>query len=151
MVTIGFGGTFYTLWDVKSERVEVALGASYKKITCTYLRNLSKNLGEAIEKAGTDNVDEALKGKRSSFEYKTITTLVPELITERHRLWGIICINAQENKVEGVRLQAFEQAKKLGYLTEVADDEGANFQWNGELRDNDGVWESIGIRFRGVV
>ena len=69
MKTIGFTGTFYTLWDVKVERVNVALGAWYDKVTCTYYQNLSKNLDEAIAKAGTDNVDEGLRGKRKSFAY----------------------------------------------------------------------------------
>ena len=46
MKTIGFAGTFYTLWDVKVERVNVALGAWYDKVTCTYYQNLSKNLDE---------------------------------------------------------------------------------------------------------
>ena len=55
--------------------------------------------------------------------------------------------------VDGVRLQAFEQAKKLGYLTECTDENGVYYQWNGKLRYNEGVWEcsTINVRFRGTV
>lgn len=151
MKTIGFAGTFYTLWDVEIERINIALGASYDKVTCTYYKNLSKDLNEAILKAGTDNVDDTLKGKRKSFEYKTPIKLEPKLITEVERLWRILCVNNRENMVEGVRLQAFEQALGLGYLTECNDEDGTYYQWNGELR-YDEFWDSsIGIRFKGTI
>jgi hypothetical protein len=153
MRTIGFAGTFYTLWDVKSERIDVALGAWYEKITCTYYQNLSKNMGEAIVKAGTDNVDESLKGKRKSFEYNKPLILEPKLITEAERLWRIICVNDIPNLVSGIREEAFEQAKKLGYLTECIDEkEGIYYQWNGKLK-YDEFWYSstLPILFKGSI
>jgi hypothetical protein len=152
MRTIGFAGTFYTLWDVESERIDIALGASYNKITCTYYKNLSKDLNDAISKAGTDNVDETLKGKRRSFEYKTPIKLEPKLITEAERLWRIICVNDRENMVEGLRLQAFNQALELGHLTECKDENGTYYQWNGKLRYNE-FWTSstLDIKFKGTI
>ena len=152
MKTIGFGGTFYTLWDVKSDRINLGIGASYNKITCTYYKNLSKDLNEAILKAGIDNFDENLKGKKRSFEYKTPIVLELKLITEAERLWRIICVNDRENMVEGLRLQAFNQALELSHLTECTDDEGIYFQWNGKLRYNE-IWESstLKIRFKGTL
>jgi hypothetical protein len=153
MKTIGFGGTFYTLWDIESDLINLGIGASYNRITATYYKNLSKNLSEAKIKAGTDNFDECLQGKRRSFSYNTPTILEPKLITECSRLWRIICVNDKENLVDGVRMAAFEQAKELGYLTECTDENGVYYQWNGELRYNDDTWEclTIKIRFRGIV
>ena len=119
MKTIGFAGTFYTLWDVESERVDIAIGASYNKITCTYYRNLSKDLSEAILKAGTNNVDETLKGKRKSFEYKTPIKLEPSIMTEAESLSRIILVNQPENLVDGIRQAAFDRALELGYLVPV--------------------------------
>jgi len=153
MKTIRFGGTFYTLWDIESDLINLGIGASYNRITATYYKNLSKNLSEAKIKAGTDNFDECLQGKRRSFSYNTPTILEPKLITECSRLWRIICVNDKENLVDGVRMAAFEQAKELGYLTECTDENGVYYQWNGELRYNDDVWEclTIKIRFKGIV
>jgi hypothetical protein len=153
MKTIGFGGTFYTLWDIESDLINLGIGASYNRITATYYKNLSKDLSEAKIKAGTDNFDECLQGKRRSFSYNTPTILEPKLITECSRLWRIICVNDKENLVDGVRMAAFEQAKELGYLTECTDENGVYYQWNGELRYNDDMWEcsTIKIRFRGIV
>ena len=153
MKTIGFGGTFYTLWDIESDLIKLGIGASYNRITATYYKNLSKDLSEAKIKAGTDNFDECLQGKRRSFSYNTPTILEPKLITECSRLWRIICVNDKENLVDGVRMAAFEQAKELGYLTECTDENGVYYQWNGELRYNDDTWEclTIKIRFRGIV
>lgn len=153
MKTIGFAGTFYTLWNIESEKINLGIGASYNKITCTYYKNLSKDLNDAILKAGTDNVDETLKGKRKSFQYKTPIVIEPKLITECERLWTIICVNNREYMVDGVRLQAFEQAKKLGYLTACSDEIGVYYQWNGKLRYNENVWtcSTIDIRFKGTV
>ncbi len=153
MKTIGFGGTFYTLWDIKSDLINLGEGASYNSITATYYKNLSKDFNEAKIKAGTDNFNECLQGKKRSFYYNTPIILEPKLITECGRLWRIICVNDKENMTDGIRLQAFEQAKKLGYLTEFTDENGVYFQWNGKLRFNDEVWvcSTINIRFRGAV
>jgi len=76
MKTIGFAGTFYTLWDVEIVPNYVTLRTargesqhhSGNTIRYTYFRNLSKDLLEAIKKAGTDNVDESLRGQTRSFE-----------------------------------------------------------------------------------
>lgn len=119
MKTIGFAGTFYTLWDVKVERVDVALGAWYNKVTCTYHRNLSKNLEDAINKAGTDNLDETLRGKRKSFEYNTPTILEPGVMTDCERLFWVLFRNDRANLVEGIREQAFNRCLELGYISEV--------------------------------
>jgi len=153
MKTIGFGGTFYTLWDIESDLINLGIGASYNRITATYYKNLSKDLNEAKIKAGTDNFDECLQGKKRTFSYNTPIVLEPTLITECFRLWQIICVNDRENLVDGVRLQAFKQAKKLGHLTKCNDEEGVYYQWNGKLRYNDGVWKcsTIDVRFRGTV
>lgn len=153
MKTIGFGGTFYTLWDIQSDLINLGIGASYNRITATYYKNLSKDLEEAKIKAGTDNFDECLQGKKRSFSYNTPIVLEPKLITECGRLWRIICVNDKENMADGVRFQAFEQAKELGYLTECKDEEGVYYQWNGKLRFNEGVWKcsTIDVRFKGVV
>lgn len=119
MKTIGFAGTFYTLWDVKTERVNIALGAWYDKVTCTYYQNLSKNLDEAIAKAGTDNVDEGLRGKRKSFTYDNPLVIEPKVMTDCERLFWILFRNDNAHLVEGVREQAFNRCLELGYITEV--------------------------------
>lgn len=119
MKTIGFAGTFYTLWDVKVERVNVALGAWYDKVTCTYYQNLSKNLDEAIAKAGTDNVDEGLRGKRKSFAYDKPLVVEPKVMTDCERLFWVLFRNDNAHLVEGVREQAFNRCLELGYITEV--------------------------------
>lgn len=154
MKTIGFGGTFYTLWDIQSDLINLGVGASYNRITATYYKNLSKDLTEAKLKAGTNNFDECLQGKKRSFAYNTSIVLEPKLITERFKLWYIICSNDKENLVDGVRMAAFEQAKKLRYLTECIDEFGVFYQWTGVLRFNDHtIWQcnTIKIRFRGTV
>ena len=153
MTTIGFGGTFYTLWNIESDLIKLDIGASYKRITATYYKNLSKDLNEAKIKAGTDNFDECLQGKKRSFYYNTQIVLEPKLITEASRLWRIICVNDIENMAEGIRLQAFEQAKNLGHLTECVDEEGIYYQWNGKLRSNYNKWEcsTLDVIFKGVV
>jgi len=130
MRTIGFAGTFYTLWDVKSERIDVALGAWYEKITCTYYQNLSKNMDEAIVKAGTDNVDESLKGKRKSFEYNKPLILEPKLITEAERLFWILFRNDNAHLVEGVRQDAFNRCVELGYISEVKGEFEKHFEFD---------------------
>jgi len=152
MKTIGFAGSFYTLWDVKSERVDISIGAYYNKITYTYYQNLSKNLNDAILKAGTENVDETLKGKRKSFELKTPVTLEPKIMTDAERLFRIIFVNGIENKIEGVRLKAFERSLELNYLSECKDEEGIYYQWNSELR-YDSFWNSdtLNKRFKGII
>ena len=122
MRTIGFAGTFYTLWDVKVERVDVALGAWYNKVTCTYYQNLSKKLDEAIAKAGTDNVDEGLRGKRKSFGYDKPLVVEPKIMTDCERLFWVLFKNDNAHLVEGVREQAFNRCLELGYITEVSGD-----------------------------
>lgn len=122
MKTIGFAGTFYTLWDVEVERVDVALGAWYDKVTCTYHKNLSKNLDEAIAKAGTDNVDENLRGKRRSFSYDKPLVIEPKVMTDCERLFWILFRNDPSHLVEGVREEAFNRCLELGYITEVNGD-----------------------------
>jgi len=119
MKTIGFAGTFYTLWDVKVERVNVALGAWYDKVTCTYYQNLSKNLDEAIAKAGTDNVDEGLRGKRKSFSYDKPLVVEPKVMTDCERLFLVLFRNDNAHLVEGVREQAFNRCLELGYISDV--------------------------------
>lgn len=122
MKTIGFAGTFYTLWDVKVERVNVALGVWYDKVICTYYQNLSKNLNEAIEKAGTDNVDEGLRGKRKSFSYDKPLVVEPKVMTDCERLFWVLFRNDNAHLVEGVREEAFNRCLELGYITEVNGD-----------------------------
>jgi hypothetical protein len=119
MKTIGFAGTFYTLWDVKVERIDVALGAWYDKVTCTYYQNLSKNLDEAIAKAGTDNVDETLRGKRKSFEYKKPLVVEPKIMTDCERLFWVLFRNDNAHLIDGVRQDAFNRCLELGYISEV--------------------------------
>lgn len=119
MKTIGFAGTFYTLWDVKVERVNVALGAWYDKVTCTYYQNLSKNLEDAIIKAGTDNVDETLRGKRKSFEFNKPLVIEPKIMTDCEKLFWVIFRNDNAHLVDGVRQGAFNRCNELGYISEV--------------------------------
>jgi len=122
MKTIGFAGTFYTLWDVQSERVDVQVGAWYEKVTCTYYKNLSKNLDEAIIKAGTNNVDETLMGKRRSFEYKKPLVIEPKIMTDCEKLFRILLVNDNAHLVDGVRQDAFNRCVELGYVLEVKGD-----------------------------
>lgn len=147
MKTIGFAGTFYTLWDVKVERVNVALGAWYDKVTCTYYRNLSKNLDEAIAKAGTDNVDEGLRGKRKSFEYKTPTVLEPIVMTDREILFRIILVNQKENTLAS-RKEALKRMIDLGYIVKNGD----VYEIQGDVRFTD-VWHhsQLGIDIKGTI
>ncbi len=160
MKTIVFAGTFYTLWDVECERINIALGASYNKVTCTYYKNLSKDLNEAIIKAGTNNVDETLKGKRKSFQYKTPIKLEPRLMTEVESLFRIILVNQPENLIEGVRESAFERSLELGYLTKqdvywsynrysdgALVESKTAYKWNALLRSEDQWMSSTLNRF----
>jgi hypothetical protein len=164
MKTIGFGGVFYTLWDIKSERVDVALGVWYYEVKCTYYKNLSKNLQDAIDKAGTDNVDESLRGKKRSFVYRKPVVLEPKIMTDNERLFRILLVNDKENLVDGVREEAFKRALELGFITKVSgefsftryvqkgfDSRGQGiieevkieapeaYKWNGKLR-NENTW-----------
>ena len=147
MKTIGFAGTFYTLWDVKVERVNVALGAWYDKVTCTYYQNLSKNLEDAIAKAGTDNVDEGLRGKRKSFEYKTPTVLEPGVMTDREILFRIILVNQKENTLEA-RKEALQRMIDLGYVVKNCN----VYEIQGDVRYTD-IWhhENLGIDIKGTI
>lgn len=128
MKTIGFAGTFYTLWDIQVERINIALGEWYDKVTCTYYKNLSKNLDEAIEKAGTDNVDENLKGKRRSFEYKNPLVVDPKVMTDCEKLFWVLFRNDTAHLVDGVRQDAFNRCIELGYVLEVKGDYN-NEEW----------------------
>jgi len=147
MKTIGFAGTFYTLWDVKVERVNVALGAWYDKVTCTYYQNLSKNLDEAIAKAGTDNVDEKLRGKRKSFEYNTPKVLNPNVMTDREILFRIILVNEKENTLEA-RKEALQRMLDLGYVIK----NGNVYEIQGDVRYTD-IWHhsQLGIDIKGTI
>ena len=147
MKTIGFAGTFYTLWDVKVERVNVALGAWYDKVTCTYYQNLSKNLDEAIAKAGTDNVDEGLRGKRKSFEYNTPKVLNPNVMTDRDILFRIILVNEKENTLEA-RKEALQRMLDLGYVIK----NGNVYEIQGDVRYTD-IWHhsQLGIDIKGTI
>lgn len=147
MKTIGFAGTFYTLWDVKVERVNVVLGAWYDKVTCTYYQNLSKNLDEAIAKAGTDNVDEGLKNKRKSFEYNTPKVLNPNVMTDREILFRIILVNEKENTLEA-RKEALQRMLDLGYVIK----NGNVYEIQGDVRYTD-IWHhsQLGIDIKGTI
>jgi len=154
MKTIGFAGTFYTLWDVQVERVNVALGAWYDKVTCTYYKNLSKSLNEAIEKAGTSNVDESLRGKRKSFEYKKPLVVEPKIMADCERLFWVLFRNDKAHLAEGVRQAAFDRALELGYLSIIEGDftqmvyctgevikTNIAYKWIADLRNED-LWRS---------
>lgn len=165
MKTIGFAGTFYTLWDVKSERVNVDLGAWYEKVTCTYYQNLSKNLEEAIAKSGTDNVNETLRGKRKSFEYKKPLVIEPKVITDCEKLFWVLFRNDNAHLVDGVREEAFKRCIELGYIIEVKGDfekyldyeenpiiDTIAYKFNHPLRSED-VWYSNTLKkfFIGII
>lgn len=147
MKTIGFAGKFYTLWDVKVERVDVALGAWYDKVTCTYYQNLSKNLDDAIAKAGTDNVDEGLRGKRKSFNYDKPLVVEPKVMTDREILFRIILVNQKENTLE-VRKEALQRMIDLGYIVK----NGNIYEIQGEVRYTD-IWHhsQLGIDIKGTI
>ena len=147
MKTIGFAGTFYTLWDVKVERVDVALGAWYDKVTCTYHQNLSKNLEDAIAKAGTDNVDESLRGKRKSFEFNKPLVIEPSVMTDRERLFRIILVNQKENTLDS-RKEALQRMLDLGYIII----KNGVYEIQGEVRFTD-VWNhsQLGIDIKGTI
>jgi hypothetical protein len=148
MITIGFGGTYYTLWNIESERVDISLGAYYNKITATYYKNLSKDLDQAREKAGTDNFDESLRGKRRSFSYKTPTVLTPGIMTEREQLFRIILCNLRENTYEA-RKEALQRMLDLGYI--IISSNGL-YEIQGDVRYDD-VWPhpQLGIEIRGTI
>lgn len=165
MRTIGFGGTYYTEWDIESEKIHVALGAWYYEVKCTYIKNLSKNLSEAIAKSGITNVDEDLKGKKRSFSYDKPLVLEPRLITERERLFVILLRNDAAHLAEGVRKSAFERALELKYIVRKEHGEEEYiygkgeifvkdvYEWQGDLRDIKAVWYSkeVGVYFKGIV
>ncbi len=83
---------------------------------------------------------------------KVVEPIDVAAITDIEKLWRILCVNDREFMVDGVRQQAFEQAKSLGHLTECTDEEGVYYQFNGKLRLND-MWklDSINVRFKGCV
>jgi hypothetical protein len=147
MKTIGFAGTFYTLWDVEAERVNVALGAWYDKVTCTYYQNLSKNLEDAIAKAGTDNVDESLRGKRKSFEFNKPLVIEPSVMTDRERLFRIILVNQKENTLDA-RKEALQRMLDLGYIIV----KNGVYEIQGEVRFAD-IWNhsQLGIDIKGTI
>jgi len=165
MKTIGFAGTYYTLWDVTVERVNVALGAWYDKVTCTYYQNLSKNLEEAIVKGGTDNVDESLRGKKKSFQYKNPLVIEPKVMTDCEKLFWVLFRNDNAHLVDGVRQEALNRCIELGYVSEVKGDFKKHleyerhprtttvaYKFNHPLRSDD-VWYSIELNkfFIGVI
>ena len=144
---IGFAGTFYTLWTVSSERVDVALGAWYNKTTYTYHRNLSKDKDEAIAKSGTNKIDETLRGKRKSFHKKTNLVLEPEVMTERERLFMIVYRNDIENTID-VKKRSLARMLELGYVKVI---EGI-YVFQGELRFNDKFYhDELGVHMEGII
>lgn len=170
MKTIGFAGTFYTLWDVEVERVNVSIGAWYDKVTCTYYKNLSKNLDEAIVKAGTDNVDESLRGKRKTFSFNKPLVIEPKIMTDREILFKIILVNEKENTLEA-RKDALSRMIDLGYIVKkdvevkIVDEEKTNdyqtifktikkevYEIQGEVSLAD-VWvhNQLGINIKGII
>ena len=156
MDTIGFGGTYYTLWYVATEVVHIEAGASYENVIYSYIKNLSKSRDEAIDKAGTNNIDESLRGKKRSFSVKKGIILAPERITEIDRLFRILFRNDSENLVEGVRKSALDQAIKLRYVTKLTGEfsntnystgvkakSKTAYKWNSEmLRNQSDCWVS---------
>ena len=165
MKTIGFAGTFYTLWDVKVERVNVALGAWYDKVVCTYYQNLSKSLDIAIKKAGTDNVDETLRGKRKSFEFNRPLVIEPKIMTDCERLFWVLFRNDRAHLVEGVRQDAFKRCLELGYITKIEGNfkhtnysvgmtynTDVAYKWNGNMFRNEDTWysDTLNILFIGL-
>lgn len=129
-----------------------------------YHKNLSKDLNEAISKSGVSNVDENLKGKRKSFEYKTPVELDPYQMAERERLFRILLCNDRENLVPGVREAAFNRSLELRFLEPIGGEfrvkdydnyihnSEVAYKFTGELRDED-IWvcKTIGKIFIGTV
>jgi hypothetical protein len=165
MKTIGFGGTFYTLWDIQSETINLSVGSFYNKITATYYKNLSKDLNEAKLKAGTDNFDECLQGRKRSFTYNTTPIINPKIMTDCERLFWVLFRNDMENLAKGVREDAFNRCIELGYISKVMGKyeyqldyeeqpriDNIAYKFNHPLRRGD-VWYSItlGKFFIGVI
>lgn len=88
-LAIGFGGTFYTLWDVTKEicysTINTANGPqsfpSYERYICTYYKNISKDIDKAKSLHPGVDVVEDLKGSRS-FEYQKLIELEPHLVNK---------------------------------------------------------------------
>lgn len=89
-LAIGFGGTFYTLWDVRTEMcystINTANGErsfpSYERYICTYYKNISKDIDKAKSLYPGVEVVEDLKGKSRSFEYQKLIELEPHLVNK---------------------------------------------------------------------
>ena len=62
---IGFGGTYYTGWEMVEEQRDLGNGRSYVIEHWHYCRNLSKDPSIAREKWNTDSIDMDLRGHRS--------------------------------------------------------------------------------------
>jgi len=79
MKTIGFAEKFYTLWDVTKEDVFSttisANGENHRKsgerVICTYIKNISYDLGKVQELYPDTPINEDLRGMSRSFEYLT--------------------------------------------------------------------------------
>ena len=65
MKVIGFGGTYYTGWEMQEEHRDLGNGRTYVVEHWYYCQNLSKDPSIAREKWGTDDIDMDLRGHRS--------------------------------------------------------------------------------------
>ncbi len=89
-LAIGFGGTFYTLWDITKEigysTIKTANGEqsfpSYERYICTYYKNISKDMDKVKTLYPGVDIQEDLKGKSRSFEYQKLIELEPHFINK---------------------------------------------------------------------
>ena len=88
--TIGFAGTYYTLWKV-SEPYEVSVGmySHYIQTDHTFIQNLSKDLGKAKAKIHVDfEINLELRGQSSFFTRGETIEEVPEHLFPYGQLYG---------------------------------------------------------------
>lgn len=100
MKTIGFANQYYTLWNVTKSIVAVnqIADAFYEVTNFEYIKNLSRDLGKAIDKAGTNNIDLNLKGTNTyqvrseikvDAKYFPYGKLAYTLISESEDIWQL--------------------------------------------------------------